>query len=184
MPKYIIIISTLVLLSACSATGSTPAEQKSSIAKMNKQVLADINKATPGALTRIKSAPGYATFSNAQVNLFLISAGTGFGVVHNNSTGAKTYMDMYEGGIGIGLGAKDFRVVFVFHTTDAMDSFINDGWSFGAEADAAAKANDKGGEVGAGVTIGDITVYQLTENGLALQATLKGTKYLKNAELN
>ena len=34
------------------------------------------------------------------------------------------------------------------------------------------------------VLIDGITIYQLTEHGLALQATLKGTKYFQDADLN
>ncbi len=183
MKKLLLIVSAFILC-ACAATGDNPEQQRAEIAKMNNQVLSDVEKASPGAMAKAKSAPGYATFSNAQINLLFVAAGGGYGVVSNNQSGAKIYMDMYEGGFGFGLGAKDFRALFVFHTSDAMNTFVNDGWVFGAEADAAAKANNKGGEVGGSVTIGDITVYQLTKAGLALQATLKGTKYVKNDELN
>jgi hypothetical protein len=65
-----------------------------------------------------------------------------------------------------------------------MDRFINSGWQFGGHADAAAKASDKGGAVGGEVLADNITIFQLTETGLALQATVKGTKYWKDAELN
>ncbi|MEW6998860.1 YSC84-related protein [Colwelliaceae bacterium BS250] len=183
MKKLLVLIAT-IMLSACSASGDTPTEQRNEIAKMQSKVLADVETASPGALAKINAAPGYATFSNAQINLIFVAAGGGFGVVQNNATNSKTYMDMYEGGIGLGLGAKDFRAVFVFHTVEAMDRFVEEGWGFGGEADAAAKASDNGGEIGGGVTIGDITVYQLTETGLALQVTLKGTKYVKNEDLN
>ncbi|KGJ89313.1 YSC84-related protein [Thalassotalea sp. ND16A] len=182
--KKLLLMITAFILCACAATGDNPDQQRAEIAKMNTKTLADVEKASPGAMAKIKSAPGYATFSNAQVNLLFVSAGVGYGVVHNNSTGKDTYMDMYEGGIGLGLGAKDFRAVFVFNTNAAMNRFTEEGWAFGAEADAAAKAGDKGGQVGGGVTIGDITVYQITAAGLALQATLKGTRYVKNEELN
>ena len=182
--KKLFIAFLTVVLTACSATGENPEEQRAAIAQMNQQVLADVEKASPGAMAKIKSAPGYATFSNAQINLIFIAAGGGYGVVHNNATGEVTYMDMYEGGVGFGLGAKDFRAVFVFNTAEALNNFTEHGWAFGSEADAAAKAGEKGGEVGGGATIGDITVYQLTETGLALQATVKGTKYVKNEKLN
>ena len=65
-----------------------------------------------------------------------------------------------------------------------METFVASGWEFGAHADAAAKAGKKGGAVGGEVLMDGITVYQLTESGLALQATVKGTKYWKNAGLN
>ena len=59
-----------------------------------------------------------------------------------------------------------------------MDSFVDNGWEFGGHADAAAKAGDKGGDVNAA---GDISsgmeIYQVTEAGLALQATVSAAKY-------
>lgn len=54
----------------------------------------------------------------------------------------------------------------------------------GGHADAAAKAGDKGGAVSAEALIDRVTVYQLTESGLALQATVKGTKFWVDKELN
>ena len=51
-------------------------------------------------------------------------------------------------------------------------------------ADAAAKASDMGAAVGGQALLDNITVYQLTESGLALQATLKGTKYWQDDALN
>ena len=54
-----------------------------------------------------------------------------------------------------------------------MNKFINEGWEFGANADAAAKAGDKGVAVGGEVVLDGITIYQLTESGLALRPRLK-----------
>ena len=99
-------------------------------------------------------------------------------------SGTKTYMKMGEAGIGLGLGVKDFRAVFIFHSRADLDRFVNSGWEFGGHADAAAKASDKGAAVGGEVLLDGITVYQLTKSGLALQATVKGTKYWKDDELN
>lgn len=182
--KKLCVLLTAIMLSACSASGDTPAEQRAAIDKMNNDVIAAVEKESPGAMEVIKSAPGYATFSNSQINLIFVAAGSGYGVVNNNKTGKKTYMDMLEGGVGLGLGAKDFRAVYVFTTEESMNKFVDNGWGFGGEADAAAKAGDKGAEASGGVVMGDIIVYQLTETGLALQATVKGTKYSVNEELN
>ncbi|MEZ4485040.1 MAG: hypothetical protein R2864_10760 [Syntrophotaleaceae bacterium] len=67
----------------------------------------------------------------------------------------------------LGLGVKDFRAVFVFHDTETMNRFTEKGWAFGGQADAAAKASDKGAAVGGEAVIDNITIYQLTESGLA-----------------
>ncbi len=59
------------------------------------------------------------------------------------------------------------------------------GWQAGAQADAAAKAGDKGGAYAGAVDVAPgIRLYQITENGLALQATIQGTKYWKDDELS
>ncbi|MDI1308423.1 MAG: hypothetical protein PSV17_03195 [Methylotenera sp.] len=70
------------------------------------------------------------------------------------------------------------------HAKATLDKFINNGWVFGGHADAAAKAGEKGSAVGGEALIDGITIYQLTQSGLALQATVKGTKYWKDDELN
>lgn len=93
-------------------------------------------------------------------------------------------MQMGEVGLGFDAGVKDFRAVFVFHNTNTMKRFIDHGWAFGAQADAAAKASDKGAALAGEVTVDNITIYQLTESGLALQETVKGTKYWKDNSLN
>jgi lipid-binding SYLF domain-containing protein len=93
-------------------------------------------------------------------------------------------MKMGEVGVGLGAGVKDFRLVLVFHTERALQRFIEQGWAFGAQADAAAKAGDKGAAVGAEASVDEVTIYQFTETGLALQATIKGTKFWVDDKLN
>lgn len=175
----------LALTIGCATTGGkTPAEKRQSILAMKNEVLSDLYKLKPDVKSQISSAPGYAVFSNVNINIIFASFGGGYGVVKNNKTGKHTFMKMGEVGVGLGIGAKDFRAVFVFHSDDSMNRFVEHGWAFGAQADAAAKANDKGAAVGGEATVDDITIYQLTETGLALQATVKGTKYWKDDSLN
>jgi lipid-binding SYLF domain-containing protein len=151
---------------------------------MKNRVLSELYTLKPDVKSQIASAPGYAVFSNANIYVIFASVGGGYGVVKNNQSGKHTYMKMGELGVGYGLGAKDFRVVMVFHTADAMNRFVEQGWAFGAQADAAAKASEKGAAVGGEVTADNITLYQITETGLALQATVKGTKFWKDEALN
>lgn len=92
---------------------------------------------------------------------------------------------MALGGLGLGLGVKDYRVVLVFKNKETMTKFVNSGWEFGAHADAAAKAGDKGAEASGEDDISsNIEVFSMTEAGLALQATVAGTKYWKDDSLN
>jgi lipid-binding SYLF domain-containing protein len=174
-----------IVLSGCATSGAhNAADKRQAILDMKQEVLAELYSTKPGARTQIANAPGYAVFSNANVNLILASFSGGNGVVRDNRTGKNTYMKMGEAGVGFGLGVKDFRAVFVFHNPKTLQRFVDSGWEFGAHADAAAKANEKGGAVGGEILLDGVTVYQMTESGLALQATIKGTKYWKDTELN
>jgi len=177
-------MAMLLLAGGCATTGSTPAEQRASIQAMKNQVLSEIYRQKPDVKQQVASAPGYAVFSNANVNLVLASFGGGHGVARNNLTGEQTYMKMGEVGVGLGLGVKDFRLLFVFHDEAAMSRFIDKGWSLGAQADAAAKASNKGAAAGGEITVDNMTIYQLTESGFALQATIKGTRFWKDDALN
>ncbi|THB74306.1 MAG: hypothetical protein D6B28_02290 [Gammaproteobacteria bacterium] len=175
----------MVIVSGCATTGSkTKAEKRQSVLAMKNDVLTELYRIKPDVKAQIARAPGYAVFSNVNINIVLASFGGGYGVVKNNGSGKHTYMKMGELGLGLGLGAKDFRVVFVFHSKNVMRRFIESGWAFGAQADAAAKVSDKGAAVGGEATVDNFTIYQLTETGLALQATVKGTKYWTDDELN
>ena len=66
-------------------------------------------------MKEITGAFGYAVFSNVGVNVIFFSAGGGTGVVINNKSGQRIYTNLGSAGVGIGLGIKDFRAVFVFH---------------------------------------------------------------------
>jgi lipid-binding SYLF domain-containing protein len=164
---------------------ASPAEARAEIQKMRATTLERLYKVHPAARADVQKAAGYAVFSNVGINLILLSAAGGSGVAHDNRSGKDTYMKMVSGGFGIGLGVKDFRGVFVFSTTEKLNQFTNSGWEASAQADAAAKAGDKGGAAAGAITVAPgVNLYQLTENGLALQATIQGTKYFKNDDLN
>lgn len=175
----------IVALTGCGPAGDTVEQKRDNILSMEDETLERLYEEEPPAKRKIARAAGYGVFSNVNINLIFASAGSGYGVVYDNDTGDRTYMRMALGGIGIGLGAKDFRVVLIFKTDEAMRRFIQSGWEFGAHADAAAKAGDKGGELSdEGDISSDIDVYSMTESGLALQATVAGSKYWKDDELN
>jgi lipid-binding SYLF domain-containing protein len=182
----ILLTATLItVLTGCGPSNKlTNPEKRQAIDKMADETLQRLYGEKVSTKEEVAKAAGYAAFSNANVNIIFASAGGGYGVVVDNATGAKTYMRMGMGGLGLGLGAKDFRQVLIFSTPDSMNRFILSGWEFGGHADAAAKAGDKGGEASGEGMIGAVKVYSMTEAGLALQATVTGTKYWKDKELN
>jgi len=177
-------VALLALVMAMPALAGVE-EKRAKINQMSQEVLQRLYKEQPDTRDMVAKAEGYAVFSNVGINVIFFSAGGGSGVVNDNKSGKKTYMNMGTAGIGLGLGVKDFRAVFIFHSRKALSNFLEYGWDFSGQADAAAKSGDKGDEGSVAATaINGVSIYQLTESGLALQATLQGTKYWKSDTLN
>jgi lipid-binding SYLF domain-containing protein len=167
----------------------TADEQRQEVLEMRDKTLARLYDEKPAARKMLEGSAGYAVFSNTGVNVLLVSTASGEGVAHDNESGRDTYMKMFSAGGGFGAGVKKFNAVFVFHSREAFDQFVDKGWNFTGQVDAAATtdadAGDQAGSAEATVGLSEgVTVYQLTKKGLALQATLQGTKYWKDEELN
>ena len=182
---FLFILAGFFLFSCATPKGVTKKEQTDYVLEMKDETLSRLYKTKPGTENVVKNAAGYGVFSNIGTHLFYLGAGNGYGVVIDNATGKRTYMKMAQVAVGLGLGVKDFRVVFIFRNKYTMNDFIEKGWEFGGQADAAAKSGEKGAAVGGEMYIeSDIIIYQITESGAALQATVGGTKYWKDKELN
>ena len=95
LPK-ILRLSLIVALAAVVAPGAAFAKSKAEkkrdkILEMREEVLERLFEEQPSAEERIEDSVGYAVFSNVGVNLFLVSAGGGSGVVED-ADGNLTYM--------------------------------------------------------------------------------------------
>jgi len=181
----IVMVFALSLLIAVSVVAETKEEKQAEVRKQADQALAQLYKARPSARATIKAAAGYAAFSNFGMKILVLGGGKGQGIAFDNQTQKVTYMKMLEVQAGLGMGVKKFRTIFVFETRDAMNQFVNAGWEFGGQATAAAKSSDKGGAYQGAVSVmPGVWMYQVTDKGLALELTGKGTKYYKDDDLN
>jgi lipid-binding SYLF domain-containing protein len=163
----------------------TKAQKQAEVRKTVNETLNRLYKLQPGSKEAIEKAAGYAVFSNFGVKIFVAGSGSGKGIAVNNATKKETFMKMLEVQAGLGIGVKKFRLVWVFLTEAALNGFINSGWELGSQATASAQYDAKGGGVAGAVAISkDIWLYQLTDDGLAVELTAKGTKYYKDGDLN
>jgi len=181
--SVILMLFVSISLSAQKKNKKSPAEERAEIDKMTSKGLSELYKVQPAAKGQIANAAGYAVFGNFGMNLLLLSTANGAGKAV--SGGKATYMKMFSGGVGIGLGVKKYYGIFIFKTKHAYNNFVEEGWQAGGQADAAAKDDKQGGSIDGAISISpDITFYQVTKKGLALQATIQGTKYWKDEDLN
>jgi lipid-binding SYLF domain-containing protein len=175
----------LLALTPVAAQAASVEEKRADIRSMAQQALGDLYAKSPGAKSVVEHAAGYGVFSNFGLKILVLGSGKGSGVVMDTSTKKETFMDMVELQAGLGFGAKKFRQVWVFKTKAALDQFINSGWELGGQSTAAAQHDDKGASAAGAIAVNpDIWLYQMTDEGLALELTAKGTKYYKDKKLN
>jgi len=180
----LISLLSISLLTGFSFGKKSPEEKRAEIDQTAGEVLSDLFREESEAEDFLEQSAGYAVFSSIGVNVMVLSTASGKGVVVRKN-GDRIYMKMFSAGVGIGMGIKDFRLIFVFDNDEVMDTFIEEGWTAGAQADAAATHDDEGDAATLAIDISPgVRLFQLTESGLALQATIQGTRYLKNDDLN
>jgi lipid-binding SYLF domain-containing protein len=169
-----------------AASGKDKDKARAEIRKASGQVLTALYKAQPSARKAVEGAAGYATFSNFGMKILFAGSGSGKGmVVKKGSPNKETFMKMIEVQAGLGFGVKKFQLVFIFENAAALDQFVSSGWDSSAQATAAATDGNKGGAYAGAMPVSKgVWLYQLTDKGVALEATVKGTKYYKDDDLN
>ena len=160
-------------------------QEQADISKMVNETLNRLYKIQPGAKSAIAKSAGYSVFNNFGMKIFVAGGGSGKGILFDKKNDKEVYMKMIEAQAGLGMGVKKFSVVFVFDKQSNVDSFVNSGWEFGGQATAAAKMGEEGGAFAGAMSVSPgVWMYQLTDDGLAVELTGKGTKYYKDDDLN
>jgi lipid-binding SYLF domain-containing protein len=184
---FLVLLAVSFVFAASAAAASDKDKQKAQadVRKMAKGTLARLYKAQPSAKASVEKAAGYAVFSNFGMKIFFAGGGSGKGVAVNNGTKKETFMKMLEVQAGLGMGIKKFRLVWVFENQKDLDTFINSGWELGGQTTAGAQVSGQGAAFAGAMSIAPgVWLYQLTDDGLALELTAKGTKYYKDSDLN
>ena len=148
----------------------TPEEQRAEIRAHAEEVLAELYEAKPGTREEVANAVGYAVFDSWGLKIFVTSTERGKGLAYDNASGKTTYMKMFSGGVGLGIGITKFKVIMVFHTREKFDKFVAEGWDFSGEVEASAKTSESGASAGGAGSFSNVSVYQFTKKGLALEA--------------
>jgi len=179
------LVLLLVTVASVYANDEKVAKEQKEIREKTAETLKWLYELQPKAKQTVENSYGYAVFSNFGMKILVAGGGKGKGEAINKKTGKETFMKMLEIQAGLGMGIKKFRIVFVFENEKVFNKFVNSGWEFGGQSTVAAKLDDEGGAfTGAATVSPGVWIYQLTEDGLALEITVKGTKYMKDDDLN
>ena len=186
MKKFFVALTVLLcLLTATTALAKSADEQRAEINALHDKTLKNLYGKFPKAERVINDCYAYATLSNTGMKLGIFGDAHGRGIAINRTTGERVYLKMAEQSVGVGLGVKEYDLIFLINTPEAWNNFLSGKIQFAANADAAASDGVTGGSIeGAIYAAPGIWVYQMTTKGLALDATLKGMKIYRDKKLS
>lgn len=183
------ILTTIAVLSCATAMAQRRDKDAEEAAKLEneRQAILSMAEATlgelrenPDAAALLDEAYGTAVFDSTKAGLIVTGAG-GTGVAQRKGGTEPVFMHMGSGGVGLGAGVENYKLVMLFENQDTYDKFIEGGWSVGGSAQAAA------GRDGAGAVAtfrNGVAVYHLSDKGLIAQADASGVKFWPSEELN
>lgn len=175
----------LLMLVASTAVAASLEEKKQELRQKTSVTLDKLYQQQPRARQAVQNSAGYAVFNNTGFKLGIFGGAHGRGMAVNNQNGREAFMKMNEFQAGLGLGIKEYALIFVFDNQAAWNSFVDKGWEFGAQATAAANDGVNGDSMQGAVSVtSGVWMYQMTTKGLAVELAVKGTRYYKDSDFN
>jgi lipid-binding SYLF domain-containing protein len=155
------------------------AERRQEILDMSKATIADLRE-DKSASQLISSAYGQAVFDTTKGGFVVTGAG-GTGVATRKNGGDPVYMHLGAGGVGLGAGLENYKLIMLFENEDVYDRFVDGAWTAGASAQAAA---GRDGAASVAKFVNGVAVYHVTDKGVIAQADITGVKFWPSDKLN
>jgi hypothetical protein len=170
----------LILLGACT---SIPIEEREArraeIDREAEETIAMLMEADPGFAESLEQSAGYFTSRISSATLAVAGGGKGIGVLVDNQTGERIYMNVKRLEFGMGLGARGYRVLLLAEDDQVLQS-MRDTRYFSALA-SDASVGEKGGT---GIYIrGGLRAFIVSEKGALIAATVRVAKVSVNSDL-
>ena len=88
--KFFWVVGLSIFLCGCAAVhGETRADKRDYVLSMRQATLEQLYELQPQAEYEVDNAKGFAVFSNINSHIFLLSTGSGYGVVTDRTTGEE-----------------------------------------------------------------------------------------------
>jgi lipid-binding SYLF domain-containing protein len=155
------------------------AERRQEILDMSKATIADLRE-DKSASQLISSAYGQAVFDTTKGGFVVTGAG-GTGVATRKNGGDPVYMHLGAGGVGLGAGLENYKLIMLFENEDVYERFVDGAWTAGASAQAAA---GRDGAASVAKFVNGVAVYHVTDKGVIAQADITGVKFWPSDKLN
>jgi hypothetical protein len=156
----VVLVASALAAAGCVAVRRNTLEDRRAYARLAKEsALVELEKAVSGARVRVAGAAGWAAFGMGGEGAFDAKRGEGFGVAHDNVSGAETFMTMRTS------EDEACSVVLVFEDHERFRAFVA-----------------VGGELETAPPVG-VDVHLLIKGVPAPTSELAGTRFEPDTEL-
>ena len=183
MLKFATLLVTVTLLALSAGCKTVPVDQRAAvrdeILKSSEEMKASFASENPGLEQELAAAAGYFTarISGGKV---VVGGANGIGVLVDNASKSRTFMNATRVDVGVALGAGTERILVILETREAFEQFRRGirKFGFGAKAgvgDTGAKAHSLSGD--------GFKFLDVSETGAAVTATAGMLSFSVNIDL-
>ncbi len=161
----------LLTLNACTTIPVDERDQiREEVNQDAEETIAQMVAADPALQAVLDNAVGYLVGRISTTKVPVVGGGYGLGVLHDNESGSRTYVNVTRLDLGAGLGACRYRGLIVFTKRKALQRFGEGHWQSGIGAATAVGTHSSG----TSSTFGDgYTVHVISETGAAIAVTAR-----------
>lgn len=172
-------IATLAVgVLGCETAPTTPQERN----ELSTATLHQANRMFqdyPEVTNQINNAYAYAIFPDIGNGAVVVGAAHGHGEVFQGQK-FLGYAELDQLNVGPQVGGQAYTELLLFKTKEAFDNFANNRFTFSASASAVIL---KSGTSGAAKWDDDVAVYQRSQNGAFVGASIGGQRFTFKAEI-
>jgi lipid-binding SYLF domain-containing protein len=176
-----LLCSALYLLTACT---SVPVEQRADrraqLDRSSDETVALFVEQNPGLQEAIDRSAGYFVTRVSAANVAAVGGGQGTGVLHDNESKSRTYMDVRRFDLGAGLGVRYYQVLILIENQVQLDEFRSGKVFRSVAADIAALSAGEASYTSPG---DGYTMYVLSDAGASIAASARLIRVAVNRDL-
>ena len=169
-------------LALVGCTTTTPdgrtnfASSKATVDTQTDATLSRLYSIVPGAREIGGSAKGILVFPSVVGGSFVVGAEFGQGALRSSDSGRR-YYSIAVGSVGWQAGAQSKAIVYMFTTTEALDTFRNSkGWTVGVDATVAVANVGANGSIDTTSMNQPVVAFVMANAGLEVGASVQGAK--------
>lgn len=177
------IVSAAVILSMLVGCTGIPvherADRRAQIDQDAEETIALLAEREPGFTQALEASAGYFTAHVSQATVAVVGGGKGIGVLVDNTSGDRTYMDMKRLDLGPGLGARAHRVLVLIENEELVAEIRAGKYISSLAADATV--GQSGGS--SNYLTGGHQFFLISDTGAQLAAAARLAKLSVNEDL-